>query len=114
MLGPLMSALQQTKTAVEEGTALLKDCQKAIRLADRSELDLAVVNEYGEHELTEDSDDEKGITKVVVTAERKAVQLKKKSHSGRRGYNQSRPADTPSRAPHQNSGYHGPTIPRVV
>ena len=38
MSGPLMSALQQAKAAVEEGTALLKDRQKAIRLADRSEL----------------------------------------------------------------------------
>ena len=109
-----MSALQQAKAAVEDGIALLKDCQKAIRLADRSELGWAVVNEYREDELAEDSDDEKRIAKVVATAERKAAKLRKKSHSGRKGYNQSQPADAPSRAPRQESGYQGPRIPRVV
>ena len=33
MSGPLMSALQQAKAAVEEGIALLRDRQKEIRLA---------------------------------------------------------------------------------
>ena len=102
MSGPLMSALQQAKAAVEEGTALLKDRQKAIRLVDRSELGWAVVNEYGEDELAEDSDDEKKIAKAVATVERKAAQLKKTCHSGRGGYNQSRPTDAPSRAPAKN------------
>ena len=92
---------------------MLKDHQKAIRLADRSELGWAVVNEYGEDELAEDSDDEKRIAKAVATTERKAAQLKK-SHSGGGGYNQSRPTDMPSRDPHQESGYQGPRMPRVV
>ena len=43
-----MSALQQAKAAVQEGIALVKDRQKVIKLADRSELGWAVVNEYGE------------------------------------------------------------------
>ena len=46
--GPVLSALQQAKAAVEEGMTLLKDHQKAIKLVDRSELGWAVVNEYGE------------------------------------------------------------------
>ena len=54
-----MSALQQTQTSVES-VGLLKDCQKVIRLVDRSELGWAVVNEYREDKLAEDSDDEKG------------------------------------------------------
>ena len=55
------------------------------------------MNEYREDKIVEDSDDEKRIAKAVATGERKAAQLKTKSHSGRGGYNQSRPADVPSR-----------------
>ena len=97
-----MSALQQAKAAVEEGITLLKDRQKAIRLADWSELGWAVVNEYRQDELAKDLDDEKRIAKAVATAERKAVQLR---HGA---YNESRPADAPYRAPRQESGYQTP------
>ena len=110
--GPVLSALQQAKAAVEEGMTLLKDRQKAIRLADRSELGWAVVNEYGEDELAEDSEDEKRIAKAVATAEKKVAQLKKKK-SGHGGYMQSRLADVPSRGPRQvESGQQGARISR--
>ena len=69
-IGPVLSALQQAKAAVEESMTLLMDRQKAIRLADRSELGWAVVNEYGEDELAEDSEDEKRIAKAVATVEK--------------------------------------------
>ena len=114
MSGPLISALQQAKATVEEYIALLKDCQKVIRLTDRSKLDMTVVNEYGEDKLAKDSDDEKRIAKVVATSERKAAQLKKKSHSGRGGYNQGWLANAPSRAPHQKSGYQGSRVSCVI
>ena len=55
----LMSALKQAREAVEEGMGLVRSHQKAIRLVDRSELSWAVVNEYREDELADDSDDEK-------------------------------------------------------
>ena len=51
----LMSALKQAREAVEEGMELVRSRQKAIMLADRSELGWAVVNEYGEDELADDS-----------------------------------------------------------
>ena len=109
-----MSALQEARAAVEEGMGLVKNRQKAMRLADRSELGWAVVNEYGEDELAEDSDDEKRIAKAVATAEKKVAQLKKKK-SGRGGYVQSRPSDVPFRAPRQmESGYSGPKTTRIV
>ena len=112
--GPALSALQQPKAAVEEGMTLLKDRQKAIGLADSSELGWAVVNEYGEDKLAEDSEDEKRIAKAVATAEKKAAQLKKEK-SGRGGYTQSRPADVPSRGPRQvESGQQGARISRMV
>ena len=95
--GPVLSALQQAKAAVEEGMTLLKDHQKAIKLVDRSELGRAVVNEYGKDKLADDSEDAKRIAKVVATTEKKAAQLRKKS--GCRGYMQGRLVDLPSRAP---------------
>ena len=77
-IGPVLSALQQAKAAVEESMTLLMDRQKAIRLADRSELGWAVINDYGEDELAEDSEDElaedsedeKRIAKAVATVEK--------------------------------------------
>ena len=108
------SALQQAKVAIEEGMLAVKCRQKAIRLADRSELGWAVVTEYGEDELADDSDDEKRIAKAVATAEKKAAQLRKKK-PGRGGYVQSRPAEAPYRAPHQlDPGYPGPRGLRQV
>ena len=57
------------------------------------------MNEYGEDNIAKDSDDKNRIAKAVATTERKAAQLKKKSHSGRGSYNPSRPADVSSRTP---------------
>ena len=44
----LVTSLEQARTAVQEGMQLLKSRQKAICLADHSDLGWAVVNEYGE------------------------------------------------------------------
>ena len=104
-IGPVLSALQQAKAAVEESMTLLMDRQKAIRLADRSELGWAglgwaVVNEYGKDELAEDSEDEKRIAKAVATVE-KGGSAQEVRDSGHGGYTPSRPADVQSRAPRQ-------------
>jgi len=72
-----MSSLEQAKVAVQEGMDLLKNCQKVIRLADRSKLGWVVVNEYGEDKLAKDSDDEKRMARAVAAAEKKAAQQKK-------------------------------------
>lgn len=72
------SGVQQAKNSVEEGIELLKSRQKAISLFNRSELGWAVVNEYREDDLADDSDDEKRVAKAVATVERKAAQLKEK------------------------------------
>ena len=55
-----------------------------------------MVNEYGEDELADDSDDEKRIAMAVATAEIKAAQLKRKSGQG--GYVQKWLAEAPIRA----------------
>jgi len=73
----ILSALKQAGDMVEEGMGLIRSCQKAIWLADRSELGWATVNKYGEDKMANDSDDEKRIAKTMATAEKKAAQLKK-------------------------------------
>ena len=75
---PVSFELRQAQLAIEEGVRLLKLCQKAIRLADRSEFDWSLVAEYDADELADDSDDEKKIEKAEKAAERKAAIAKKK------------------------------------
>ena len=81
-LAEVLSALKQVREAVEEGTEVVKNRQKAIRIIDISELGWAMVNEYGEDELANGSDNEKRIARAVATAERKVAQLKRKSGQG--------------------------------
>ena len=73
----LVTSLEQARTVVKEGIELLKSCQKAIHLADRSNLGWAVVNEHGKDKLADDLDDEKRMVRAVVAAEKKAAQQKK-------------------------------------
>ena len=99
----LVMSLEQARTAVQEGMELLKSCQKTIRLADRSNLDWAVVNEYGEDKLADNLDDKKRMARAVAAAEKKTAQQKK---TGRGAMMQSRPdvAFRPPR-PTDDSGY---------
>ena len=53
------SALAKAKEAVKEGRQLIARRQKLLKLADRSEFGWAVVEEYIDDDLAEDSDDEK-------------------------------------------------------
>ena len=52
----VLSTLKQVREAVEEGTEVVKNRQKAIRITDRSELGWAMFNEYGEDELADGSE----------------------------------------------------------
>ena len=111
----LVTSLDQARAVVQEGMELLKSRQKAIRLADRSDLGWAVVNEYGEDELADDSEDEKRMTRAVAAAEKKATQQKKKK-AGRGAVMQSRPdaAFRPPPRPTVDSGYQVSRMPRHV
>ena len=57
--------------------------QKLIKIADRSELGWAVLNEYTANELAKNSDDEKLIEKAEKAAERKDSRKRKGTSSGR-------------------------------
>ena len=77
--GTSSGAVEKAKKNLEQGLALLSECQKLIKLADRSEHGRGVVAEYTADELAEDSDDEKRIFKAEKAAERKASTIPQNS-----------------------------------
>ena len=62
------SNLEKVKSDLEEGEKLLVERQKHILLADKSEFGWSTVEEYKQHDLADDSEDEKRI----YSAERRA------------------------------------------
>lgn len=67
-----LPVIQQVKAALQQGTALLVERQKLIKIADPSANGWSVVAKYTEDELAEDSDDEKRLEKAKKAAQRKA------------------------------------------
>lgn len=65
------AAVERAKTLLEEGTKLVCERQKLIRMADRSEHGWVTVEEYLEDELADNSDDEKRMQKAEYRAGRK-------------------------------------------
>ena len=68
-----ISSLQKTEIskaqkALQKGENLLNEKQKHILLADKSEYGWATVYEYKQHELADNSDDEKRIFKSELRA----------------------------------------------
>ena len=71
-------AVDRAREALTEGTKLLAERQKLIKIADRSEYGWGVVAEYTADELADGSDDEKRLEKAEKAAERKALKRKRK------------------------------------
>ena len=69
--------LDLARKEIAKGTSFLARRQKLIKLADRSELGCAVVEEYDADMLAHDSDDEKKIEKAEKAAERKLAKRRK-------------------------------------
>ena len=69
--------LEKVKSDLEEGEKLLCERQKLILLADKSEFGWATVEEYKQHDLADDSEDEKRIHSAERRA-RVALQARKK------------------------------------
>ena len=59
----------------------IAECQKLIRIADRSDLRRSIVDEYVADELVDGSDDERHIEKAEKVAERKAANHRLKKHA---------------------------------
>ena len=70
--------LARAKEAAKEGMELLTHRKKLIKLADRSEVGWAVVEEYVDDDLADDSDDERRMEKAERAAERKVAAKRRK------------------------------------
>jgi hypothetical protein len=108
-------AVEKAKTLLEEGMKLVRERQKLIRMADRSEHGWATVDEYLEDELADDSDDEKRMQKAEFRAGRKLKATAAKNAKNKGGSMQKRPVQGPSlgkypslaNAPPAQSGWAG-------
>ena len=69
--------LKNVGNCIAKGRQLIANRQKLIKIADRSDLGWAVVEEYTADELAADSDDEKRLDKAERSAERKAAKRRK-------------------------------------
>ena len=67
--------LEAAKSSIDQGITLVKERQKLISLADRSQYGWKTVQEYLQHELAEDSDDEK----KIYRAEARAAKIAKRT-----------------------------------
>ena len=72
-------AIEKVKAALKEGEDLIRERQKLIKIADRSEHGWATVEEYVTDELADDSDDEKRLYKAESRAGRKVKEAKAKT-----------------------------------
>lgn len=73
--------VEKARNLLKEGEELIKERQKLIKVADRSEHGWATVEEYVADELADDSDDEKRLFKAEARAGRK---LKASKFKGKR------------------------------
>ena len=62
--------LDKTKEAIDKGWVLLTECQKLIKLADKSPFGWKTVLEYKQHNLAADEEDEKKIYRAEARAAR--------------------------------------------
>ncbi|XP_068760078.1 uncharacterized protein [Montipora capricornis] len=75
------SNLEKVKSDLEEGEKLLVERQKHILLADKSEYGWSTVEEYKQHDLADDSEDEKRIHSAERRARAATFSRKKKKSS---------------------------------
>uniref|UniRef100_A0A1X7TWN5 Uncharacterized protein n=1 Tax=Amphimedon queenslandica TaxID=400682 RepID=A0A1X7TWN5_AMPQE len=69
--------LEKAKESIKQGTMLVQECQKSIRMADRSEYSWNVVQEYQSDELAANSEDEKCISMAEKVAEQRIGERKR-------------------------------------
>ena len=70
--------ISKAQEEIKKGEQLLRERQKHILLADKSEYGWATVHEYKKHELADNSDDEKRIFKSEIPAKAQRKQNKSK------------------------------------
>ena len=105
----------QRLESLKKGREAIAERQKLIKIADRSELGWAVVNEYTADELADNSDDEKRMEKAEKAAERKAARKRKapaeKSKASKRSASAMVPVQTYQ--PHPSAQFQLPFVRRA-
>lgn len=71
-------SLPKVKQLIEDGISMIGVRQKHILLADQSQAGWAVVQQYKQHDLAEDSEDEKKIIRAETRAKSNVLELRKK------------------------------------
>ena len=109
---PSASNIKSALESLKKGRAVIAERQKLIKIADRSELGWAVMNEYTADELAENSNDEKRMEKA---AERKAACKRKapaeKSKASKRSGSAMVPVQTFQ--PHPSAQFQLPFVRRA-
>ena len=80
------NALGKVKDSLQKGEDLLKECQKHILLADKSEYSWSTVQEYKNSEITDDSNDEKKMFKAEAHAKAHLKQSAPRSQTAASGF----------------------------
>ena len=81
-----VNALDKVKDSLQKGEDLLKERQKHIPLADKSEYGWSTVQEYKTSEIADDSDDEKKMFKAEARAKAHLKQLAARSRTAALGF----------------------------
>ena len=81
-----VNALDKVKDSLQKGENLLKERQKHILLADRSEYGWSTVQEYKKSEIADDSDDEKKMFKAEARAKAHSKSLATRSRTAVSGF----------------------------
>ena len=80
------NALDKVKDSLQKGEDLLKEHQKHILLADKSEYGWSTVKEYEKSEIADDSDDEKKMFKAEARAKAHLKQSASRSRTAASGF----------------------------
>ena len=81
-----VNALDKVKDSLQKGENLLKERQKYILLADKSEYGWSTVQEYKKSEIADDSDDEKKMFKAKARAKAHSKLLASRSRTATSGF----------------------------
>jgi hypothetical protein len=77
---------ERAKQLLKKGSDMIRERQKLIKIADRSDQGWKTADEYEKDPVANDSDDEKRIRKAESAAEKKAVKERQKRQSKSRGF----------------------------
>ena len=108
-----MNALDKVKDSLQKGEDLLKERQKHILIADKSEYGWSTVQEYKKSEIADDSDDEKKMFKAEACAEAHLKQSASRSRTATSGFAARKDSVVQDSGP-SRSGERNPLGPKQI